>query len=212
MKFLDYDFKRESLNQREFNDDIRRLWNNGKYSIPVISTSAPTWVADEDGEMVLSVYGGSRRLYVADSTHADGWIFFDTGGGTSSTSAAWLSSGATISGAVTVGTIVYLSGASEVAPADATDNTKPAIAICREVDGTTAYLQQVGEISNVKTEAAANISRGDKLFLAKTAGTVTKTMPVGAGNIGQLMGIALSDEVSNLVNVLLAIDYNPPVF
>ena len=71
----DYDFKKESLNQREFNDDVRRLWNNSLYEIKVISTSQPTWTENVSGILVLSVYGGSRTLFISDTTATNGWVY-----------------------------------------------------------------------------------------------------------------------------------------
>jgi hypothetical protein len=77
LKLADYDFKVESLNQREFNEDLRRLWNNSLYEVKVISTASPSWTEDVDGILVLSTYGGvsAQRLYVSNLKSANGWSY-----------------------------------------------------------------------------------------------------------------------------------------
>lgn len=76
-KIQDYDFRTEGINQRDFNDDVRRLWNNSLYEIKVVSTAQPNWTEDVSGVLVLSTYGGAgaMRLYVSNTKAANGWSY-----------------------------------------------------------------------------------------------------------------------------------------
>lgn len=112
-----------------------------------------------------------------------------------------------ITGSVEQGCVVYISGSGQVGLANAADNTKPAIAICVEVD-TVAKIQQIGSIS-VKTVGDGDIAAGDKVFLSTTAGKITKTFATAAGNIIQLIGIAKEAESGGMVEIVLGIDFNP---
>ena len=74
MKLADYEFKVESLNQRDFNDDTRRLLNNSLYEIKVISTASPNWTEDVSGILVLSIYG-TPTLFVSNIDSPNGWSY-----------------------------------------------------------------------------------------------------------------------------------------
>lgn len=71
----DYNFNRRQ-DQLEFNDDIRRVWNEGLYEIRKISTSSPSWTETVDGVPVFSVFGGTKRLYISDTSATNGWVYF----------------------------------------------------------------------------------------------------------------------------------------
>lgn len=108
-----------------------------------------------------------------------------------------------------VGEVVYISAANTASKANATDNTKPGVAVVGEIDGSNAWVISFGKAANVVTVGAANISPGDPLFLSTTSGKVTKTPPTGAGNIVQFIGRALTAENTSKVDALLCIDFNP---
>lgn len=74
-KLPDYDFKKESLNQREFNDDVRRLWNNSLYEMRIISTAEPNWIESESGVLVYSTYGANGVLFISDMTITSKWAY-----------------------------------------------------------------------------------------------------------------------------------------
>ena len=75
-KLSAYDFKKESINQRDFNDDLTRLWNNSLYELKIISTSQPNWTEDISGIPVLSTYG-TARLYISNIDAANKWSYVD---------------------------------------------------------------------------------------------------------------------------------------
>lgn len=112
-------------------------------------------------------------------------------------------------GVLAAGMVTYISGNNTVSPANATDNTKPGIAICRTTDGVIAKIKQFGVAIDVLTIGAGDIVAGSLLFLSTTAGKVTKTPPSGSGNIIQVIGRATKAEIAGKVDALLQIDYNP---
>lgn len=111
-------------------------------------------------------------------------------------------------GTLEAGMPVYISAENTLAPADATDGTKPAVAICRTTDGTTATIRQNGVAKDVLTVGSADISAGDRIYLSTTAGKVTKTPPSADGNVIQFLGWALTDEASGKIDLLLNINPN----
>jgi hypothetical protein len=113
------------------------------------------------------------------------------------------------SGALEAGMPVYISAANTLSLADATDTTKPAVAICRTTDGTTATIRQFGVATDVLTVGSVDISAGDRIYLSTTAGKVTKTPPSAEGNVIQFLGWALTDEASGKIDLLLNINPNP---
>jgi len=113
------------------------------------------------------------------------------------------------SGALEAGMPVYISAASTVSLADATDGTKPAAAFCRTTDGTTARIRQYGIAQAVITVGEADIVPGDLVFLSTTPGKVTKTPPAASGNVIQVLGRAVTAEAAGKVDILLAINFNP---
>ena len=112
-------------------------------------------------------------------------------------------------GTLAAGMPAYISAENTLAPADATDATKPAVAICRTTDGTTATIRQFGVATDVLTIGSADISAGDRIYLSTTAGKVTKTPPSAEGNVIQFLGWALTDEASGKIDLLLNINPNP---
>lgn len=61
-KINDYDFRRESVDAQDFKDEVRNVWNNGKYQFPSGST-VPTYSANI-GEAFLYLSGTAGRLYI----------------------------------------------------------------------------------------------------------------------------------------------------
>lgn len=110
-------------------------------------------------------------------------------------------------GTLTAGMVVYLSAVDTVHLANATDATKPAMAVCRTTDGTTAKVKMMGIAKGVVTVGAADIVAGNLIYLSTIAGKVTKTAPTGAGNIRQIIGRAITAESAGKVDIMLAIDY-----
>lgn len=75
MKIQDYSSKGLPLNQRDFNDEMRRAWNNALLEIKKVTTSSPNWTESVDGIMVLSQYGASWRLYISDTAATNKWVY-----------------------------------------------------------------------------------------------------------------------------------------
>lgn len=108
---------------------------------------------------------------------------------------------------LTAGMAVYISGASAVSLADATDTTKPCVGFCDSTNGTTAQVRNAGKIQSVPVVGSA-VSAGDKLFLSETAGSLTKDAPTTSGAIQQIVGYALTNEAASVVDVLISINPN----
>jgi len=64
-KLSDYDLTKESIQVQEFSDDVRRIVNNGLFEIQVTASSAPTYAAPDEPQLVLSIFGAQYRLYVS---------------------------------------------------------------------------------------------------------------------------------------------------
>lgn len=79
--------------------------------------------------------------------------------------------------------------------ANATDNTKPAWAICSLSDGITSG--EYGEVTLMQglSQAHSGLTIGSRYYLSTTPGALTTTAPVAVGNIEQFVGIALSDNL-----------------
>lgn len=112
-------------------------------------------------------------------------------------------------GTLTAGMVVCISAANTVNLANATDDTKSGVAICRTTDGVTVKIKQFGVAKDIITIGAGDIAPGDLVFLSTTLGKVTKTPPSESGNIVQVIGRAITEENSAKVDVLLQIDFNP---
>lgn len=111
----------------------------------------------------------------------------------------------TVSG-VTVGDVVYIVTDNTYAPAHAVNNRAIAIGVYDDTDTIKTY----GFVSNVHTVGDGDIVAGDLLYLSTTAGCVTKTAPDDPGNIVQIIGRAVTEEISgDLVNIVLNININP---
>ena len=67
----DYFF--EDSEMRNFKDQVRRITNFGKYSIPIV-ISVPSWAA-QPGETVLfrPASGGTTQYFYAGSAWISGW-------------------------------------------------------------------------------------------------------------------------------------------
>lgn len=69
-KIGDYDDKNVDQNQRDFNDDVKRILNFGKYQMQIV-TSPPTWNARR-GEFAL-VLATSGTLMVCTTDNSTTW-------------------------------------------------------------------------------------------------------------------------------------------
>jgi hypothetical protein len=77
MKIADHFFSkllRKDVSFLEFVDEIRNIINLGRYQMRIVS-SVPTWTGD-DGEHLLYISGGVRRLYFYDGTNST-WHFIE---------------------------------------------------------------------------------------------------------------------------------------
>jgi len=100
--------------------------------------------------------------------------------------------------------LVYYSAANNVVDeADATDLTKPAIAVVSR----SGFVKQAGQ-ATINIESGIAISRLDKLYLSTSAGKITNICPTGGANRKQLVGIAVEDGsvVGGTVGAVLLID------
>lgn len=76
--------------------------------------------------------------------------------------------------------------------ANATNNTKPAYGFCSQAGGTLgagAYTEVIVLTGLVGT---SGLTPGTRYFLSTTNGLITSVAPVAAGNIEQVVGVALS--------------------
>ncbi len=64
-KIQDHDFSKESVQQQEFLDDVRKILNNGLVEIEFTSSSEPDYTAPSETRFVLSIFGAQFRLYVS---------------------------------------------------------------------------------------------------------------------------------------------------
>jgi hypothetical protein len=107
---------------------------------------------------------------------------------------------------ISVGYIVHVTdGVAQLA--DATDDTKPAHAICVK----SGRASTSGRHQTVKIETGITISNGDRLYLSKTtAGTVTNVAPSTPGNIIQIIGYARADGTATggTVDAIVNINYD----
>lgn len=113
-------------------------------------------------------------------------------------------------GLLEAGNVVYCSGDWTVTTAcAASGDNKPAIGVCRSTTGSIATCQWNGIARNVTTVGSGDILAGNPVFLSAEAGKVTKTPPSLSDQISQLIGIAMTAESGDSVNILLGIDLNP---
>ena len=68
-KLGDYNFTSD-IQLQDFKDELRNLWNFGKYQVPVVTTP-PSW-AGQKGEEVLYMptSGGTTKYYY----HGTAWV------------------------------------------------------------------------------------------------------------------------------------------
>jgi hypothetical protein len=96
------------------------------------------------------------------------------------------------------------SGELQVRKANATDNTRPCIGFVTSQDHTSSIgsfcevTASVGLITGI-----SGMTAGTRYFLSTSAGLITSTAPVAAGNIEQVVGIALASN-RLLVNINMA--------
>lgn len=63
-KISDHDFSKESVQQQEFLEEVRNVFNNGTVEIDFTSSTSPDYSAPIEPRLVLSVFGGQIRLYL----------------------------------------------------------------------------------------------------------------------------------------------------
>ena len=78
MRLSDWSSKNIPLNQRDHNEEVRRILNNGLYEVKVIATESPGWVETVSGIPVYSTYGAGGRLYISDMTVDNKWTYVAT--------------------------------------------------------------------------------------------------------------------------------------
>lgn len=112
-------------------------------------------------------------------------------------------------GTVEIGDLVYVYDEDTIAAANAGDLTKFAVAIC--TDNTVGFIKikNYGRVNSVNTIGEANIVAGDRLYLSNVSGKITKTLTESAYVFTQFIGVAITDESTSKVDVLLSINYNP---
>ena len=71
-KVSDSDDFRVDQNQRDFNDDVRRILNFGKYQ-PQVLTTGPPGLTGRLGEGVYFIAGTTGRFYVCTTDNASTW-------------------------------------------------------------------------------------------------------------------------------------------
>ena len=74
MKIQDYDFVGVPPQVKDFKDDVTFLLNFGKYQYQ-ITTNTPTWTG-RAGEGVISISGGTGRLYFCTTDNSSAWTAF----------------------------------------------------------------------------------------------------------------------------------------
>jgi len=83
-------------------------------------------------------------------------------------------------------------GALNARNANATDNTKPCYGYCSQAGGTAGAGAYTEVIVLTGLAPAAGLTVGTRYFLSTVNGLLTAVAPVAAGNIEQVLGIALS--------------------
>lgn len=71
-KVGDYDDLKVDQNQRDFNDDVRRVLNFGKYQYQVL-TGGPPGYKGRLGEGVYFISGTTGRFYICTTDNASTW-------------------------------------------------------------------------------------------------------------------------------------------
>lgn len=97
--------------------------------------------------------------------------------------------------AISYGNMVNLynnAGALNARNANATNNTKPCYGFCNQLGGTAGAGAFTEVIVLTGLIVTSGLTPGTRFFLSTTNGLVTATAPVAAGNIAQVLGIALS--------------------
>jgi hypothetical protein len=92
------------------------------------------------------------------------------------------------SGALSAGDVVAINGSGQAIQADADSaSTANVIGICTNVDGSTIYVQQIGN-----NQSVSGLTAGTKYYLSTTAGGLTATAPSGTGDVVYQIGYARS--------------------
>lgn len=110
---------------------------------------------------------------------------------------------------VIVGDLIYITSDDVFALATATNANKFAHGVCMNATPGSIAIKTTGRVK-VNTVGAGNILAGDRVYLSVTSGKAIKSPDVSSYIIGQFIGIAARDESASQVEVLLAIDFNPP--
>lgn len=91
-------------------------------------------------------------------------------------------------GALSQGDVVAINGSGQAIQADADSaSTANVIGICTFIDGSTIFVQQVGNNGSV-----SGLTAGTKYYLSTTAGGLTATAPSGTGDVVYQIGYARS--------------------
>jgi uncharacterized protein YfaP (DUF2135 family) len=64
MKVQDVDMSKESVQIQEFTENVRSLLNSGGLEFEVTFAASPG-IAPNETKLVLSLYGGTYRLYIS---------------------------------------------------------------------------------------------------------------------------------------------------
>ncbi len=62
-RISDHDLTKESLQNQEFADEVKRIINNGLYEIQVTTSGTPDYDAPSVPTIVLSLFGAQYRIY-----------------------------------------------------------------------------------------------------------------------------------------------------
>lgn len=87
---------------------------------------------------------------------------------------------------------IFTAGTLQVRNANATDNTRPACGICNTVGGVIAGNFCEVLLGTGMSAGIAGMTPGTRYFLSTTNGLITNVAPVAAGNIEQVVGLALA--------------------
>lgn len=91
-------------------------------------------------------------------------------------------------GSISAGDVVAINASGQAIQADAdAESTCRVLGICTSVDGSSIYVQQVGNITGL-----SGLTAGDRLFASTTAGGLTSTAPSGTGDVVFQVGYATS--------------------
>ena len=148
-----------------------------------------TSASSEDNKQDFFIYSHEFSIDHEDSTYV---------------SASWVY---TFDSTVINNDLVCCIGERDFGLADANDSTKPAIAVVSDIDND--VLIYTGKVT-VNTVGLNDIGFNDVVYLSATAGKVTKTPPESGGQIVQVIGRAIADEISGgTVQIILGIQVVP---